>query len=77
MIRVARKPVFGFPTRSDTNRAAQPQKIARDFKVIVILRREFSLKVICTKVDLSNCHFCNNVRDYEWTHKLTIQKHTL
>ena len=24
------KPVFGFPTRSDKNRAVQPQKMARD-----------------------------------------------
>ena len=24
-----RKPVFGFPTRSDTNQAVQPQKMAR------------------------------------------------
>ena len=27
-----RKPVFGFPTRSDTNQAVQPQKLARDLK---------------------------------------------
>ena len=26
---VVRKPVFGFPTRSDTNRAVQLQKMAR------------------------------------------------
>ena len=29
---VLRKPVFGFPTRSDTNRAVQPQKMARGLK---------------------------------------------
>ena len=27
-----RKPVFGFPTRSDTNQAVDPQKIARGLK---------------------------------------------
>ena len=27
-----RKPVFGVPTRSDTNRAVQPQKMARGLK---------------------------------------------
>ena len=31
MSRVARKPVFGFLTRSDTKRAVQPQKITGDF----------------------------------------------
>ena len=30
--RVARKPVFGSPTRSDTNRAVPPQKMARSLK---------------------------------------------
>ena len=29
---VVRKPVFGFPTRSDTNRSVQPQKMARGLK---------------------------------------------
>ena len=29
---VVRKPVFGFPTRSDTNQALQPQKMARGLK---------------------------------------------
>ena len=29
---VVRKPVFGFPTRSDTNRAVQPHKIGRGLK---------------------------------------------
>ena len=29
---VVRKPVFEFPTRSDTNRAVQPQKMAGGFK---------------------------------------------
>ena len=29
---VVRKLVFGFPTRSDTNRAVRPQKIARGLK---------------------------------------------
>ena len=32
MSRVARKPVFRVPTRSDTNRAVQPQKMARGLK---------------------------------------------
>ena len=32
MSRVMGKPVFGFLTRSDTNRAFQPQKIARGLK---------------------------------------------
>ena len=29
---VVRKPVFGFPTRSDTNQAVQSQKMARGLK---------------------------------------------
>ena len=29
---VVRKPTFWFPTRSDTNRAVQPQKMARGLK---------------------------------------------
>ena len=29
---VARKPVFGFTTRFDTNQAVQPQKMIRDLK---------------------------------------------
>ena len=29
---VLRKPVFGVPTRSDSNRAVQPQKMARGLK---------------------------------------------
>ena len=29
---VVRKPVFGIPTRSDTNRAVQPQKMVRGLK---------------------------------------------
>ena len=29
---VVRKPVFGFPTRSHTNQAVQPQKMARGLK---------------------------------------------
>ena len=28
-----RKPVFGFPTRSDTNQPVQPQKKARSLKI--------------------------------------------
>ena len=32
MSRVMRKPTFWFPTWSDTNRAVQPQKMARDLK---------------------------------------------
>ena len=37
-------------------------------KGYVLLRREISLKVNCEKVKTLNCHFCNNVRDYEWTY---------
>ena len=33
---VVRKPVFGFPTRSDTNKAVQPQKIARGLKFRIL-----------------------------------------
>ena len=29
---VVRKPDFGFPTRSDTNQAVQPQKMVRSLK---------------------------------------------
>ena len=32
----ARKCVFGFPTKSDTNRAVQPQKIARGLKFRIL-----------------------------------------
>ena len=32
MSRQARKPVFGFPTRSDTNRHVQVQKLVRNLK---------------------------------------------
>ena len=32
MNRDSRKPVFGFPTRSDTNRAGKPKKMARGKK---------------------------------------------
>ena len=31
-----RKPVFGFPTRSDTNRAVQPQEMARGLKFRIL-----------------------------------------
>ena len=32
LIVIKKKPVFGFPTRSDTNQAVQLQKIARGLK---------------------------------------------
>ena len=32
-----RKPVFGFPTRSDTNRAVQPQKMDRGLKFRIMV----------------------------------------
>ena len=32
-----------------------------------MLRREFSLKVICEKVKFSSCDICNNFHGYEWT----------
>ena len=31
--RVMRKPMFWFPTRSDTNQAVQPQEMARDLNI--------------------------------------------
>ena len=33
----------------------------------IIFSREISLKVICEKVKFTNCDFCNNFLDYEWT----------
>ena len=42
-----RKPVFGGLTRSDTNRAAQPQKIARDLKFRI--KEEEVLLYPCTE----------------------------
>ena len=35
-----RKPVFGFPTKSDTNRAVQPQKMARGLKFRILIVEE-------------------------------------
>ena len=43
----------------------------------VLLRSEISLKVICETAKLSNCYFCNDFRDYEWTYIYIIQKHIL
>ena len=34
----------------------------------VKLMRKISLKVTCEKVKFSNCDFCNNFRDYEWSY---------
>ena len=34
--RVVRKPVFGFPTRSDTNRSVQSQKMVRALKFWIL-----------------------------------------
>ena len=39
-----------------------------NYKENVLLSREISLKVICEKVKFSNCDFCNNCRDLEWTY---------
>ena len=36
-------------------------------KESLLLRRGISLKVICEKVKVSNCDFCNNVHDYKET----------
>ena len=37
MRRISTKPVFGFPTKSDTNWAVQQQKMARGLKSTVIV----------------------------------------
>ena len=37
-------------------------------KEFVLLRRAISLKVNYEKVKLSNCVFCDNFSDYEWTY---------
>ena len=42
-----RKPVLGFPTRSDTNRTVQPQKMARGLKFR--LYEEEGLHYICSE----------------------------
>ena len=42
-------------------------------KGVVLLRCEISLKVICENVKFSNCDFCNNWRDYEWTYICTYK----
>ena len=42
-----RKLVFGFPTRSDTNRAVQPQKVARGLKFWV--QEEEGLYYLCSE----------------------------
>ena len=43
-----RKPVFGVPTRSDTNRAVQPQKMARGLKFRI--KEEEGLYYPCSKI---------------------------
>ena len=49
-----RKPVFGFNTRSDTNRAVQPQKMAEGLKFrikeVVGLYYPVTAKLICVFV---------------------------
>ena len=58
MSRVARKPVFGFPTRSDTNRAVQPQKMARGLKFWIY--EEEGLYYLCSKNKGADqlCSYC-------------------
>ena len=54
MSHIARKPFSGFPTRSDTNRAVQPQKMARGLK----FRKyevEAKTKVLISCADLRLC----------------------
>ena len=49
--RDVRKP--GIPTRSDTNRAVQPQKMVRDFKFRIRKYRDCTICVAKTKVLIS------------------------
>ena len=56
MMRVMRNPVFGFPTRSDTNRAVQPQKMARGLQ-IGIQKEANSEKVSCAVTAKLICTF--------------------
>ena len=42
-----RKPVFGFPTRSDTNQAVQLQKMARSLKFWI--KKEEGLYYLCSE----------------------------
>ena len=53
MSRVTRKPVLGFPIRSDTNEAAQPQKMARDLKFRFREKRDCTIYVAKTKALIS------------------------
>ena len=43
----------------------------------VLFSREISLKLICEKVRLSICDFCNSFRDYEYTYTYIISKTNL
>ena len=54
---VVRNPVFGFPTRSNTNRVVQPQKIARGLKFRI--EEEEGLCYLCCKNKGAN-----QLRDY-------------
>ena len=42
-----RKPMFWFPTRSDTNQAVQLQKMARGFKYLI--KEEEGLYYLCSE----------------------------
>ena len=44
---LVRKPVFGCPTRSDTNRAVQSQKMARGLKLCI--KEEEELYYLCSE----------------------------
>ena len=44
---VLRKPVFGFPARTDTNQAVQLQKMARGLKFCI--QKEEGLYYLCTE----------------------------
>ena len=37
LIHIMRKPVFGFPTRPNTNQAVQPQRMVRGFKFLSLI----------------------------------------
>ena len=48
-----RKPTFWFPTWSDTNRVAQPQKISRDLDFGFGKKRDCTIRVAKTKALIS------------------------
>ena len=48
-----RKPVFGVPTRSDTNQTVQPQKMARGLKFRI--EEVEGLYYPCSEADLRLC----------------------